>query len=174
MKRNSLRITVAAVALGFAGLAAAQSQIARADAAFLKDAAQAGMTEIEGSKLAVSKAQSPQVKAFADQMITDHTKMGEQVKAMAASKNVELPTEPSIKQKAELKLIESAKGAEFDERYASRIGVAAHENTVKLFRKASTEAKDPEVKQLATQALPNLEHHLKMAQDLKSSVASAK
>lgn len=165
------KLVVGAVAFGFAGLAAAE--LARGDATFLKDAARAGLTEIEGSKLAVSKATSPQVKAFADQMVTDHTKVAEQVKALAAAKNVELPTEPSVMQKAQLKLVDAAKGASFDERYASRIGVAAHEDTVKLFRKASTEAKDPEVKSLAAQTLPALEHHLKMAQDLKASIPKA-
>lgn len=201
MNRIHARLTATALALSIAGFASAQTaqpspssgmgqtgqagqtgssgssgqagsgQLARADAAFLKDATQASLAEIEGSKLAVSKATSPQVKAFADQMITDHTKMSEQVKALAASKKVELPTEPSMKQKAELKLIDTAKGASFDERYASRIGVASHEDTVKLFRKASTDAKDPEVKKLATEALPQLEHHLKMAQELKASTA---
>jgi len=35
-------------------------KLRRADVAFLKDAAQAGHTEVEGSKLALSKATNPQ------------------------------------------------------------------------------------------------------------------
>jgi putative membrane protein len=50
------------------------------------------------------------------------------------------------------------------------MGVTAHEDTVKLFQKASADAKDPEVKAFATKTLPKLQHHLQMAQDLKKAV----
>lgn len=173
MNRMHARMTAAVVALGVAGLAWS-ADLAHSDAAFLKDATQAGLTEIEASQMATSKATSPQVKAFAQELIADHTKLAEQVKALAATKNVELPKEPSMMQKANLKLIDSAKGANFDERYTNRIGIAAHEDALKLFRKASQEAKDADVKKLATDALPHLEHHLKLAQELKATVAQTK
>ena len=151
----------------FTGLAHAKS-----DEAFMKDAAHAGAAEIEASKLAVSKAKNADVKAFANSMIADHTKVADELKALAAKKNVKLPEEPSIGQKTELKLIDAGDNDKFDERYAKHFGVKAHEDTIKLFEEASREAKDPEVKAWATKTLPGLKHHLEMAQAL--SVAPKK
>jgi hypothetical protein len=69
---------------------------ARSDASFMKQAAENGNAEVEASKLAQTKAKRPEVKAFADQMVTDHTKVGDELKQLAASKKVDLPTEPSV------------------------------------------------------------------------------
>lgn len=145
---------------------------ARSDAAFMKEAAHAGAAEIEASKLAQTKAKSADVKSFADTMIADHTKVADELKALAASKNVKLPDGPSIKQKAEIKMIDAGDNDKFDARYAKDFGVKAHQDTIKLFEEASREAKDPEVKAWAEKTLPGLRHHLEMAQAL--SVAPKK
>ncbi|NYT59590.1 DUF4142 domain-containing protein [Alcaligenaceae bacterium] len=50
--------------------------------------------------------------------------------------------------------------------YVNRIGVASHESTVTLFEKAAQEGQDPDVKAMATKALPKLQKHLKMANSL--------
>jgi len=142
---------------------------ARSDEAFLKDAAQAGAAEIEASKLAVSKAKNADVKAFATSMVADHTKVDGELKALAAAKNVKLPDGPSMKQKAELKLIDAGDNDKFDERYAKSFGVKAHQDTIELFEEASREAKDPEVKAWAQKTLPALRHHLEMAQALSTA-----
>ena len=139
---------------------------ARSDKSFMKAAAHAGAAEIEASKLAQTKAKSADVKSFADSMVTDHTKVADELKALAASKNVKLPDGPSVTQKAELKLIDAGDNDKFDERYAKNFGVKAHEDTIKLFEEASREAKDPEVKAWAAKTLPGLKHHLEMAQAL--------
>lgn len=139
---------------------------AKSDEAFMKDAAHAGAAEIEASKLAQTKAKSADVKAFADSMITDHTRVAEELKALAAKKNVKLPEGPSVKQKAELKLIDAGDNDKFDERYAKHFGVNAHKDTIKLFEDAANNAKDPEVKAWAEKTLPGLKHHLEMAQAL--------
>ena len=146
-------------------LAATQAQ-ARSDASFMKDAAHAGAAEIEASTLAQSKAKNADVKAFATTMVNDHTKVADELKALAASKNVKLPDGPSVAQKAEIKLIDAGDNDKFDARYAKTFGVKAHQDTIKLFEEASRKAKDPEVKAWATKTLPGLRHHLEMAHAL--------
>jgi putative membrane protein len=150
------------------------ADIARGDKNFLEAAAHAGHTEVEGSKLAQTKAASGDVKKFAETMIKDHTKVGDELDQLAASKNVKVPTEPSLTQKAKLKMLGAYDGANFDKHYAREIGVSAHEDTVKLFRKAVKEAKDPDVKAFAEKTLPGLEHHLEMARTLASTTVAAK
>lgn len=158
-----------------AGVAAPTAgKLARADAAFLKQAAQNGHAEVESSKVALTKAVNPQVKAFAQQMVDDHTKTNSELSALAASKGVDVPTEPSLAQKAKLKLLSARDGDGFDRHYAESMGVEAHEDTIKLFKKASAEATDQEVKAFALKTLPALEHHLQMAKALHAATDKKK
>jgi putative membrane protein len=150
------------------------ADLARGDRNFLEAAAHAGHTEVEASKLAQTKAVASDVKSFADTMIKDHTKVGEELDQLAASKNVKVPTEPSLTQKAKLKMLGTYDGANFDKHYAKDIGVDAHEDTVKLFSKAVKEAKDPDVKAFAEKTLPGLTHHLEMAKKLAAQTTAAK
>ena len=144
----------------------AVSAQARSDASFLKQAAQNGNAEVEASKLAATKAQNPEVKAFAEAMVTEHSKVATELQSLAASKNVKLPDGPSMVQKTELKMINAGDDAKFDERYARNFGVKAHESTIKLFQEAAQNAKDADVKAWAQKTLPSLQHHLEMAQAL--------
>lgn len=143
------------------------SKLLRSDAGFLRQAAQSGHAEVESGKLALSKAVNTQVKGFAQQMIDDHTKAHQELEALAKAKGVALPSGPSLVQKAKLKMLSAADGTGFDRRYADSMGVAAHEDTLKLFRKAAADAADPEVKAFAAKTLPTLEQHLKAAKELK-------
>ncbi|WP_233233289.1 DUF4142 domain-containing protein [Bordetella sp. LUAb4] len=145
------------------------NHLASADKSFLEDAAQGGNTEIAGSKLALEKSKNADVKAFATQMIKDHTAVGEELAALARSKGYTPPTEPSLMQKGELKALDVTDDS-FDSMYARRIGVAAHESTVELFEKAAKDAKDPEIKAFAQKTLPSLQSHLEMAKALQAKV----
>ena len=150
------------------------TRLARQDEAFLKQAAENGHADVEGSKLAERKATNDKVKAFAKQMIDDHTKAGSELNALASSKGVQVPSEPSTAQKGRLKKLEAADGSQFDQRFADDLGVKAHEDTVKLFQKAAKDAKDADVKAWASKTLPTLEQHLQQARELKTAVSARK
>jgi putative membrane protein len=109
---------------------------------------------VRGSKLAIDKALNTQVKGYAQQMIDDHTQANVALKALAVKRGVELPTEPSLGQKARLELLGSADGAAFDRRYAESFGVSAHRDAVRLYQKAAAGADDAEVKAYAARTLP--------------------
>jgi len=140
---------------------------------FLTDAAESGHLEIAGSKMALEKSQNADVKQFAQKMIDDHTKVGQQLEALAKSKGFEPPKDPSMMQTAKLKAL-GLRDEGFDKAYADEIGVDAHEDAVKLFEKASKEVKDPEVKQFAIETLPSLQQHLQAAKTLQQSVSAKK
>lgn len=148
------------------------SKLESSDRDFLENAAQAGHLEVEGSKLALEKSSNAQVKEFAQKMIDDHGKAGQKLTDLAKQKGFDAPTEPSLMQQAKLKTL-GLRDEGFDKAYADGIGVSAHEDVVKLFQEASTDAKDPDVKQFATETLPTLEQHLQMAQTLQQSVSKA-
>ncbi|AOB33079.1 hypothetical protein AKI39_23475 [Bordetella sp. H567] len=147
-----------------------RSTLASADKDFLENAAQGGHAEIEGSQMAATKSSNADVKQFATQMVQDHTKANEELMALAMKKGYTPPDKPSMMQRTELKALSATSGSSFDKMYVSRIGVAAHEDTVKLFRKAADNAKDPDIKAWAAQTLPTLQHHLDMANALHQKV----
>ena len=147
---------------------AATTKLDSGDREFLENAAQSGHLEVQGSQLALEKARSEEVKTFAQKMIDDHGKAGQQLAALAKSKGYDAPTEPSLMQKARLQAL-GLRDEGFDKAYADEIGVGAHEQAVELFEKASNDVKDPDVKQFAIQTLPTLQQHLQMAKTLKQA-----
>jgi putative membrane protein len=175
---GKFRRVLGATALCVAGVALAVSvhaeNVARKDKSFMIDAAEAGNAEIAASKIALEKSSDPAVKDFAQKMIDQHTQVGDELKQLASSKDVSVPAEPSLAQRAKIAVLEKLSGHTFDKRYASMIGVSAHKDTIKLFQKASTSAQDPDVKNFAAKTLPGLKEHLQMATELKSKVDAEK
>jgi len=142
------------------------------DRDFMMKAAQSDIAEIQGGQVAKEKASSDAVRKFADQMVTDHTTTGGQMKTMAASRSVALPTTPSAKDERDLKKMSTMSGNDFDRAYMAS-QVRAHRDAVALFRKESKSGKDAELKSFASNTLPALEGHLKMATDLSKTVNAA-
>jgi putative membrane protein len=153
-------------ASGAAGATGSSSALSSADKKGLIDMATANMNEIAAGKLAVSKSQNPDVKAFAQQMIDDHGSSLTEVQALAQTKGVTLPTEPDAKHKAMAAKLEKLSGPDFDKEYMKNGGLADHKTVHALLMKDQKAAKDPDVKALATKILPVVEQHLKSAQTI--------
>lgn len=133
---------------------------------FFDAAASANMLEVEASKLALQRAESPEVKTFAEQMVKDHTKAAEELKALAQKKGVTVPTAMMTRHQAmydELKDEKTAK--EFEEAYGEAM-VASHKEAVTLFDEVADDGKDAEVKTFAAKMLPKLQSHGGMAKEL--------
>ncbi|HEU4621818.1 MAG TPA: DUF4142 domain-containing protein [Burkholderiaceae bacterium] len=140
--------------------------VASYDKKFMTKAAEAGMAEVELGKLASEKATSPDVKRFAQQMVDEHSKANEELKGLAARKNVSLPTEPNSEHRRVKKTLEGMAGPEFDRRYMAEAGVKAHKESVDLFKNAAASAHDPEVKSWAASKLQTIQQHDQMAHGL--------
>jgi putative membrane protein len=138
------------------------------DAKRMKDLAAANMAEVETGKLALEKAQDPKVKEFAQHMVDDHGKMLEELKQLAQSKSVQLPSVPDAKHQKVMKKLQSASGADFDREYM-RAMVKDHRDALKLAQRTAKGAKDAELKASAHKAAPEIQEHLKMAQDISKS-----
>jgi len=160
----------AALAASFvlASTTAMAQPIAEDDLGFMRQAAHNGHAEVESSKLAQQKASSAQVKEFAKRMIDDHTKTNAELEKLATAKGVQLPKEPDAAQKSKMQALSALSGAEFDRQYVDQMGVTAHEQTIALFQRGASNARDPDLKAFASKTLPALQHHLEMARALKS------
>lgn len=136
---------------------------------FWTDAAQMGMAEVALGSLAVEKAQNEQVKQFGQRMVQDHTASNEELKSLAAAKNVELPAGPSAKQTATRDKLSGLSGAEFDREFMKAM-VKSHEAAVKLYDRQAKRDTDAEAKTFAAKHLPALQAHLRSAESIYSSV----
>jgi putative membrane protein len=133
------------------------------DGRFVMEAAQGGLAEVELGRLAADKAQSDAVKQFARRMITDHGKANDELKSVAQSKRITLPTELDATHKATKDRLSQMSGANFDRAYMQEM-VNDHQKTVTLFREESQTGKDPELKAWAAKTLPVIQEHFQMAQ----------
>jgi putative membrane protein len=141
----------------------------------LKDMAQANINEVAAGKIAVGKAQSGDVKAYAQRMIDDHGQALTKVQAVAQQKGVTLPTEPDSAHKAMGAKLEKLSGEAFDKAYMQNGGVKDHTAVHKKLMSDVKKIKDADVKALAAEHMPVVEQHLKSAKEMVSaSVSSAK
>jgi putative membrane protein len=164
----SMAVTVMALAMNVAAadkMSNEKSDV-RPDAAFVTEASQASHAEVAHGKLAQQNAASPAVKEFAQRMVTDHSKSGAELGAIAKKLNMKVPGDMSDKQKAEHKKLAALKGAKFDEEYIQHM-VHAHESAVSLFQKQAKNGEAKELRSFAEKALPTIEEHLKMSRALK-------
>ena len=134
-------------------------QMQSPDANFAIKAAQGGMAEVKLGQLATEKASDPDVKAFGQQMVDDHTKANDKLKEVAKGENITLPTDLDRKHKATYDKLSKLSGADFDRAYVKDM-VKDHEEDVKEFQKEANKGKNDKIKGFASETLPVLQSHL--------------
>jgi putative membrane protein len=151
---------------------ASDAKLGHGDKKFVEDAAQGGMAEVQFGQLAAQKAQNPEVKQFGQKMVDDHSKANDQLKSIASSKGVDLPTDLKGADKREHDRLSKLNGADFDREYMKHM-VSDHKKDVSDFQKEAKSGKDADVKTFASTTLPTLQQHLQLAQQADASVRSA-
>lgn len=133
---------------------------------FVAEAATSDMFEIASSKLAIMRSDAS-TKAFAEQMVKDHQKTTQELKALVSGGKVQakIPQTMTSGQQEMLDKLESLQGEDFTRQYHSD-QEDAHEDAVDLFKRYSDEGDNPDLKAWAAKTRPALEHHLQMAKDL--------
>lgn len=140
-----------------------------ASSAFLMDAADGGMTEVELGRLAQDKAKNQNVKNFAQMMIHDHSAANDQVKSLASQRNINIPDSISTAHQNKKEDLMKKEGAAFDKAYMDAM-VKDHETTINLFEKASNNSKDDGVKSFITSTLPTIRQHLDSARSIRKKL----
>lgn len=143
------------------------------DSEFLTKAASGGMLEVELGKQVAARAVTPEVKKFAQQMVADHTKANVELMALAARKNITLPTTLGDDHKKVLKNVLEEKGVKMDQKYMKEM-LKDHQEDVKEFTDASINASDPDIKKLAAKNVPILRMHLDMVTKMRPAVDARK
>lgn len=131
---------------------------------FVTQAAVSDMFEIESSRLAQQKSTKDNVKSFASQMVTDHTKTSNELKSAAAG--VQIPAQIDSSHKSKLDKLRGLNGADFDKQYISD-QQSAHKDAVNLFERYAKSGDNAGLKAWAGKTLPALQHHKEMADKLE-------
>jgi putative membrane protein len=148
-----------------------KSKLPSGEERFMKEAASGGLMEVELGKVAAEKGSHQRVKEFGKRMQADHSKANAQLKKIASSKGVELPTEPSGEHKSTMDKLTKLSGAEFDREYMEAM-VDDHKEDIEKFQTQADKGKDPEVKKFASESLPILKKHLELAQSTEKQIKS--
>jgi putative membrane protein len=130
---------------------------------FLKEAAQGGMMEVTLGQMAAEKAQNEAVKNFGQRMVKDHGQANEELKDLAKSEGVPLPSDMGSEGKDLQQRLQRLSGAEFDQAYMQEM-LKDHKKDIEVFNQQAQNGKDPEVKNWATKTLPTLREHYQLGQ----------
>jgi putative membrane protein len=133
------------------------STLSEKDKAFMKKAAKGGMMEVAMGKSAEQNAQNEDVKSFGKRMVTDHGKANDELKSIAAQKNVQLPSkEPSEKWTS-------------DKAYMNMM-VRDHQKDLAEFKQEASNGSDPDVKKFADDTAKVIQEHLDLAKETQSKL----
>lgn len=150
------------VAAGPVGMAA--STVAAFDTkSFVTNAAIGGMYEVEAGKIALKRSKAADVKKFAQMMITDHTKMGANLKTVIAAKKiaVEAPTVLDARRQGMIDNLNAAGDADFDGAYLHQ-QLAAHLETLNLLKGFQNHGDNAALQTFAGAGAPTVEKHIAM------------
>ncbi len=153
-----------------ANMAAQPADAGMTDQDFVTKASSMNIAEVNAHKAAQTHATTADVKMHAKHMLTDHTKMGDEMKALASKKNMQVSAEPPAEKKQMLDdMNASKKGKDWDMAYVDA-QVNDHNEAIALFEKGSASVKDADLKALIDKTLPTLRDHLKMVQDAQAKM----
>lgn len=152
---------------------------------FVEHAAMAGNAEVELGQLASQRAQSPQVKEFAQMMVRDHSAAGAELKQAVRTHEIETPTGLDAEHRQLKDRLSSLSGADFDREYMKAM-VDGHKEVKSLLEDRTGGAHDARapqptgttgssqldtaVTQWASKALPTVSEHLQKAEQIYAKV----
>lgn len=143
--------------------------VSDSDQEFLNNALLGGLVEVQTSGIVITQSQNQEVKAFAQKMISEHSKTNKEIRELGRENGAALIGGTSIEQQKEMNELSRLTGAAFDREYVKRM-VAAHETDVTVFQKQADGGTDVGLKKFAAETLPMLKMHLEMIKDIQGKL----
>jgi len=151
---------------------AGSSVLNTVDQRFVKDVADANLTEIALSELALQHSQRQDVKDLAQHMVDDHTKANGDLTKLATTDNIDVPTQPSARHQQTADRLGKLDGAKFDQAYIRNM-VKDHDTAVKLFNQEIAAGRSQDVIAWAKTTLPTIQQHDDTAKKLQANPQTA-
>jgi putative membrane protein len=140
--------------------------------AFVENAARSGLYEIDAANIALKRSKDPDVRAFANMMVTDHTRLDKDMTPVALKANQTPPKDLDQRRKGLLDNLKSASDADFDKTYMDQ-QVSAHQEALTLMKGYADHGSDAGLKAAAAKAVPVLEKHLDRAKAAQDKVSGS-
>lgn len=127
---------------------------------FTQASAMSDMYEIAAGKIALEKAESDEVRAFAQMMVADHTTSSKALQdAVATSgQTLAMPTELDAEHRAQVDILNSLQGAAFDREYLSQ-QMAAHRKALAILKAYAGNGDVAELRQFAQGTISVVQKH---------------
>jgi putative membrane protein len=145
------------------------NQLTSQEKEFLDKAANDNMAQIQMGRIAQQKSQNPQIQQFGQTLVSDHQNAQDKLQNIAQQNNVTLPSSLDQQHQTEANRLSKLAGTQFDKEFLSS-EVNGLQNALQDYKNISENAKDPAVKQYASNAVPVIQKHLNRAQDLKQNM----
>jgi putative membrane protein len=143
----------------------------RADSKFIREASAGNILEVLLGRMAERKATRPDVKQFGQRMITDHSKLEDQLKSLASTGGITLGQGPGPKHEQKIDELQKVSGKEFDRAYMNRM-VRQHDDAVSYFAKEGREVHSAKLRELNADALTILQQGLSRAKEIAEKVGA--
>jgi putative membrane protein len=130
-------------------------KMSQKDVNFIQKAAGGGAQEVANGKAAEKQAKSAEVKSVAARMVADHTRINNELTALAKRKGVTFNTGGVQAQ--------NLGPGDFDRMYLKLLD-EVHRGDIAEFERAAKSSDDSELKAWASKTLPTLKQHLAMVQ----------
>ena len=160
--------------------------VSAGDKDFVEDMAVAGKAEVELGHMAIDRGASAEVKQFADMMVKDHSKAGDDLKMVAMRHSIPVPSALDSKHEELKSKLSNLTGTEFDREYMSAM-VQGHQDVVDRLQTRASEDRfgdnkgtvkpessdnpvEADLNQWAATALPTVRHHLDEAKRINDGL----
>jgi putative membrane protein len=160
------KASLAAIALCLATPGArAQANLSDGDREFVENAAESGYAEVTTGK-AAAKSDNAAVRDFGNQMVDEHSKMNDELAAIAKQKGVTPPSSADLGSQAKNALLNVLPGKTFDKQYVSS-QLDDHQETLQLMQREAQSGQDPDLKAFAEKSVPVIQKHIDELQALQ-------
>jgi putative membrane protein len=144
---------------GNRGAVLSQARQGVSDALFAAAAASGGMAELNLSQLGLQRASNSELKEFSRHMLEEHTKINQKLMSLLAQKQIAVPRQLDARAQFCADSLASAPNDHFDACYA-KAQCVLHEESLATFEAEAERGRDPQIKALATEAVPKIKEHL--------------
>ena len=165
MKKFGMQLAVVGLSIGLCGAVLAQdSDTKSADKSFITDGIEGSQAEINFAKLALAKSKDENVRKFAQKMITDHSKLIEEMRPFTLKYGAK-PSGTPIMDHAKYQELKLKSGTDFDRAYVEAM-VKDHHSDLDAFIKEENSTADPELKAAVEKGEKVVLEHTKMIDDI--------
>ena len=136
------------------------------------------MAEIELSRMALEKASTPALKAYAQTIIDDHDTAGNKLKSAVSGESIEWPAQLDEKHTKAAGELGKAQAADFDREYMKAM-IDRDRDVEKMLAARATGGGEADtlaakVNQWASETLPEVRAHLKEAEQVIAQIGNSK